>query len=94
MEHVPTLSRDEFIGLVSCLAQLTHLQLVVQGPAGATNLNPQQFVAVLANNDIVTSELVARWLASSRELREHVISLGEGLLPAEPLRVGICGHVM
>ena len=91
----PALTSEELAGFASCLAQIANVKVVLQGPSGPVELGRDDFARALVGADPVLAGLAMRWLDAARAMREHIERFHqEGLLPAEPFRLGISGHVM
>ncbi len=85
------LTSEEFAGLASCLAQIANVKVSL----GAAELSREEFIQMMIVADPMLAALVHRWLDASRAMREHIEQFHfEGLLSAEPFRLGISGHVM
>ena len=90
----PAITVDELVGLASSLSQLACFRAVIQAPSGTVELETSQLVDALGAHDPMLAMLVARWCETARAMREHVIAHVGEPIPAEPFRVGTCGHAM
>jgi len=86
---------EELAGFASCLAQIANVKVVLQGPAGPVELDRGAFRDALMGGDPALAGLVLQWLDAARAMREHIERYrAADVLPAEPFRLGISGHVM
>lgn len=86
------LSRSEFNGYVSSLAQVAHVEARYLKSGEYVYLARDEFVAALAPFDRGLAEKVgALWDAMSA-VRAHIQESGYHVYPSEPLEVGVGGH--
>lgn len=90
----PAITVDELVGLASSLSQLACFRAVIQTPAGTVELETSQLVGALVVHDPMFAMLVSRWCEAAAAMREHAIAHVGQPLPADPFRVGTCGHAM